>query len=346
MSTIKGNLKFVMNNNRGAKLATKNISSINHTQDFSSTINITTNSKIKDKLGTRKGSISKVSEKLEINSLIPNPLSIQTASSNATAYNNFQIVSNLGKKLEEKLEKKEKMESSFNLRDLRSLNKEKMKENYNSNNSNRSFKNIIKDEKIKPKHQKHSSEVPQAFKGGNINHMTDNFIYHQTTSNNILEIYTQTTKEQENLEKSNIDHSILKIQSKNLKISSSNIAKSSRAESKHSQKESSLTRLRDFPSSIDDTNSNENTNNNYHHYNPIEKKLQMPLKKDDYEIKYKSLLGKYREVDKTVKELMRTIDIMKNYIKANESVNEKAKFEISEQFSKKNLEIKFLKVKM
>jgi hypothetical protein len=30
--------------------------------------------------------------------------------------------------------------------------------------------------------------VPQAFKGGNINHMTDNFIYHQTTSNNILEI--------------------------------------------------------------------------------------------------------------------------------------------------------------
>jgi hypothetical protein len=345
MSTIKGNLKFVMNNNRGAKLASKNIGSTNHTPDFSSTINITTNSKVKDKLGTRKGSISKVSEKLEVNSLVPNSLSIQTASSNTNAYNNFQIISNLGKKLEEKLEKKEKMESSFNLRDLRSLNKEKMKENYNSNNSNRSFKNIIKEEKIKPKHQKHSSEVPQAFKGGNINHITDNFIYHQTTSNNILEIYTQTTnKERENLEKSNMDPSVVKIKSSNLKFNNSNLVRSSRGASKHSQKESSVTKQKDMTSLLDDMNSNDNIN--YHPYTHSANNLQMPLKRDEFEIKYKSLLGKYKESDKTLKELMRTIDIMKNYIKANESVNEKAKIEISEKINKKNLEIKLLKVKI
>jgi hypothetical protein len=342
-----------MGSNRGTKLASKNMGSINNPPDFSSTINITTNSKIKEKLATRKASMAKATEKIDLtnNNLATAEIKNVNISNNISAYNNFALASsNLGKKSEEKAEKKEKIESSFNLRDLRTLHKEKMKENYNSNNSNRSLKNIMKEEKVKPKHQKHASEIPQGYKVSNPN-LTDNYLYHQTTSNNILEIYTHTTnnfnKDRELFEKTNLDPKVVKVKSSNiLNFDMPGNNRSSRGFSNHAQKESNSvnSRIKDLTSTMDYLNA-EDSNNNYPITHSASNLQMLGKPKEDFEAKYKALLGKYRDSDRNVKELMRTIDILKNFIKASETVSDNAKYEIVDKISKKNTEIKNLKVK-
>jgi hypothetical protein len=342
MSNMKTNLKFVMGSNRLNKLiSSKNMNTSG--SEFVSTINISTNSKVKDKLAQRKTTDVKQTrnENKIIQSSNPSYENISVNKRNKLFDKYAEIESNKSgpnipfiplDKESAQLNVINNQSPKLNLKDLRTFHKDSFSKdgylNYNSNSSNRSFKNSNQEEKKISKHQKHISEIPPSFR--NVQAFTD----HNTGS--------EKSKEREIFDKSNLDPAILKTKSqrvfagekdkiivKQFKYKDSPVTRKKR--------DSSLKiKLKPDPEilpSEDGSNSKiliNNKNNDKSHIN--EQKS------------YQDLLGKYLEQEKTIKELIITSEILKSYIKSFEINGNSFKSNLNQKFHKKEQEILRLKV--
>ncbi len=345
---MKTNLKFVMGSNRLNKLiSSKNMNTSG--SEFVSTINISTNSKVKDKLAQRKITESKPTKNENKTSQNTNPSSenISVNKRNKLFDKYAEIESNKSgpnipfipiDKESAKLHSTNKVNNQspeLNLKDLRSFHKDSFGKdgyiNYNSNSSNRSYKNSNQEEKKISKHHKNISEIPPSFR--NVPAFTEN----NTGS--------EKSKEREIFDKSNLDPAILKTKSqrmfaaekdkivvKQFKYKDSPVAGKKRDSSlkvKLSSDERNNHKNKFNKEDNDNYNDNDKGNGNYSIYE---------------EKKYQDLLAKYREQEKTIKELIITSEILKSYIKSYENNGESFKSKLNEKFIKKEQEILLLKV--
>lgn len=331
MSSMKTNLKFVMGSSRVAKPANK-LGSGN--SDFQSTINISTNSKVKDKIMSKRN-VDMLKSKGNIKELSTNVLLGSTTGFNVSMGSSTTITPNFLRK--DKMESKEKAYAESQMKNpmdvsLKVMLRENSKENnYGSNNSNRSSRNgIVKAEKIKSKHQKHASEIPQSFK--NLNHMNQmtegntSQYFNNTTSNNFFENYSQPNREHSQGDnRSNLNPKLL------VKTKSQALMKTQRDGSVNSIRGKGTSNTTEVEYT-DDTN---NRPSNGHIVSSCN---------NCRDLKYNVLLSNYKEQEANQKEMLKTIDILKSYIRANQNVSEKKKVEIADKFNKKNQEIKALKV--
>lgn len=330
MSNMKTNLKFVMGTNRLNKLlASKNMNTSGC--EFVSTINISTNSKIKDKHSLRKMTESKPTrnETRPLQSINPSTESTSLNKRNKfieklTDLETNKISNNPNSENEVyDLNLKSNQSPKINLKDLRNFQRDSQTKDiniYNSNNSNRSNKNSNREEKKNSKHLKNLSEIPPSFR--NIPAFTE----HNRDKN----------RDRENFEKSNLDPSIVKTKSQKVFVNKEKpkdklpITKSPVKKEKRDLSVNSY--IKQVKISAKDNIPSEDSNNYFNEKLENDNKLQ-------------ELNNKCLQQDKTIKDLLLTAEILKNYIKSFENFGGSIKSKLNMRLQEKDFEIMKLQVR-
>jgi hypothetical protein len=370
-SNIKTNLKFVMGNTRASKQNTKNIGTIN--SEFQSTINVSTNNKIKEK-SMSKGIIDP--GKSKENTMLSGQTNNSQSTSNINSKSNSAVNSrvnhtinlndvpplNTSNFIKKNISNEKQFERDVFPKtpveiNLKSFLRDNSKENNYINSNNSTEGNISKNKfvKIKRKHQKHTSEIPQSFKNssqiadGNNYSSTNNFnknnfdkTFDQSSKSNLFDIYS---KHQVQAFPKNIN--CIKLRDEISLENDKTISKNRSHNLLMPQMEGSMPPVnRKVTAPNTDVEITDEVPNRISQ-GPTQPSTNVTFNSTCFnckDLKYNVLLSNYKQQEKNQKEILATMEILKSYIKFNNSLTDKKKFEISENLDKKSFENRRLRV--